>query len=100
MGETINMIKKSVYEKEISEKNKAEEGDWKYVVVLQFGEYMGVRKALGEKLTLKQRFKGGERVSQAGIWQKRVLDRRNGTCKDPEVRVCLVGWRAERRSSP
>ena len=59
-----------------------------------------MRKALGEKVTLKQTFKGGERVSQASIWQKRVLDRRNGTCKDPEVGVCLAGWRAERRSSP
>ena len=33
MGETINIIKKAVYQKEISEKNKAEEGDWEYVVV-------------------------------------------------------------------
>lgn len=90
----INIIKKSVYQKAISEKNKAGEGDWESVVVLQLGGYARMRKGLREKMTLKQRFKGDKRVSHTGIWQKRVLGRKNCTCKGPEVGVCLAGWRA------
>ena len=94
----MHMIKKAVYWKAISEKDKAGEEDWECVVTLQFGKYVGVRKGLGEKATFKQRFEGDEGVSHADIWQKRVLHRRNGKCKGPEVRVCLAGWRAERQS--
>lgn len=35
---------------------------------LQSGEYVGKRKGLGEKMTLKQRFEGGEGVSHADIY--------------------------------
>jgi len=48
-------------------------------VVLHVGEYVGMRKGIGEKVTHKQICKGGERVSQTGIWQKKVLDRKNDT---------------------
>ena len=46
-------------------------------MVLHFGEYVGMRKGLGEKVTHKQICKGGERVSQTGIRQKKVLDGKN-----------------------
>lgn len=38
------------------------------MVGLQFGEGVGKRKGLGEKVTLKLRVEGGERVSHAGIY--------------------------------
>lgn len=59
-------------------------------MVLQFGEYVGVSKGLGE-VTFMQRFEGGKKVSHAAVWWNRVLDRRNGNRKGPEVGVCQVG---------
>ena len=55
-------------------------------MVLHFGEYTGMRKGLGEKVTRKQIREGGERVSQIGIWQKKALDRKNSP----------AGWRGKR----
>ena len=77
-----------------SKENKAGKGDRECVVGLQFGDYVGKRKGLGEKVTLKLRFEGGEKVSHADIYLAEAsLGRRSGKGKGPEVGI----WQFERQ---